>query len=274
VVGSLSELVRAAAGAFGDAPALQIRRGGRVDRVSFREAGSHAARVAGWLRASGLAPGDRVPFDEPPGGGCQGGVRSARGVRSRDVKTDWPQLAVLALDYDGTIAVDGALDPAALRALGAGLGLGAEVDWTLLQDLPATDAVLLPPTAEAGDGPRRFRVAARVTAHVRHREKYADAIVSDGRAFVFTADGRPTGSRARTLRELADGVASAAPESLDGHLCRGDIPRWVEDVFGDEALAAALRALQRGYDRGRVEATRDAVVAAVRGRYAAAADRP
>lgn len=115
---------------------------------------------------------------------------------------------------------------------------------TLLRQLPVDAAVLLPGVTEAPDVPRQFRIATRLTSHVRHRHKYLDVPVGDERAFVFTLGDEPTGQRARTLREfvvlLSDLPESAAVE----HMKRGDFSRWVDDVFNDVSTAASIREIE------------------------------
>jgi hypothetical protein len=93
---------------------------------------------------------------------------------------------------------------------------------------------------------QRFRIAPRLTAHVRHRHKYADVPVRFDQEFVFTQAGRPTGTRARTVRDLLSGLTALPDEVVQSHLARGDFRRWFEDVFGDRELAGALQQLERG----------------------------
>src|SRR6266511_1465561 len=57
---NLGELVLLTADRYGDRPALQIRRGLRAERLTFRQVGQQARRVAAWLAERGLEPGDRV----------------------------------------------------------------------------------------------------------------------------------------------------------------------------------------------------------------------
>jgi long-chain acyl-CoA synthetase len=57
---NLGELVQTAADAHGDAVAFQIRRGFRLERLTYRQVGERARRVAAWLMGKGLAPGDRI----------------------------------------------------------------------------------------------------------------------------------------------------------------------------------------------------------------------
>jgi long-chain acyl-CoA synthetase len=57
---TLGELILNTSARFGDDVAFQVRRGFRLERVTFRQAGERARETAGWLTARGLAPGDRV----------------------------------------------------------------------------------------------------------------------------------------------------------------------------------------------------------------------
>lgn len=133
----------------------------------------------------------------------------------------------------------------------------------LLADLAIDEAVLLPGSFESGDSFKRFRIAPRLTAHVRHRHKYADVPVRLDQEFVFTQDGRPTGTRARTVRDLLSALPALPDDVVQGHLARGDFRRWIEDVFGDSELGGAIRHLERGD----VSSVRDALQRAITDRY-------
>ncbi len=109
----------------------------------------------------------------------------------------------------------------------------------VLADLAIDEAVLL-------RGMKRFRVTRRLSPHVRHRRKYAEVPVRFGKEFVFTRAGRPIGRRARAVRDLLAALAELPADVLQGHLARGDFRRWIEDVFGDHELGAAIRSLERG----------------------------
>jgi hydroxymethylpyrimidine pyrophosphatase-like HAD family hydrolase len=131
----------------------------------------------------------------------------------------------------------------ALLALGG--GTAHRPRWAeVLANLPIGEAVLLQGAAEESAQPVRCRLAPRLTAHVRHRQKYVDVPVMEGRAFDFTRDGVATGIRARSLGELAALIRELPPELVAGHLRRGDISRWIQDVFGDHVLAARVRAIE------------------------------
>jgi hypothetical protein len=121
----------------------------------------------------------------------------------------------------------------------------------MLAGLAIDEAALLPGPRETGDSVKRFRVAPRLTAHVRHHAKYADVPIHREQEFVFTHEGRPTGRSARTVRELLSTLPALPDDAVQVHLRRGDFRRWIEDVFGERELGAAILDLQRGNVSGR-----------------------
>jgi hypothetical protein len=137
-------------------------------------------------------------------------------------------------------------DPRELRALRARIGLCKS--WSKLvgqvAELPIGSVILLRGGERDASEPACCRLAPRFTTHVRHRQKYADVPVTDERAFVFTRKGVPTGERAHTLGELAAVVRVLPADILNGHLSRGDFSRWVANVFGDQVVAAQIRAVE------------------------------
>jgi len=152
----------------------------------------------------------------------------------------------------------------ALALLALAPGVGTPSAWlALLADLAIDEAVMLPGPLESGGSLKRFRVAPRLTAHVRHRQKYADVPLCLEQEFVFTRDGRPTGERARTVRDLLSALPALPDDVVQGHLTRGDFRRWIEDVFGDGELGGAILRLERG-DAASV---RDALRRAIADRY-------
>ena len=132
--------------------------------------------------------------------------------------------------------------------------------------IPLGQAVALPITDEAGGDVRQFTIGQRLTAHVRHREKYVDVPVTEGRAFVFT-EGPVIGRRARTLRQFVAHVEHATSGALQGYLKRGDFSRWIREVFGDHALASELRVHEDRYRHGDDLDIVPEMVAAIRSRY-------
>lgn len=138
--------------------------------------------------------------------------------------------------------------------------------------LLTSEAALLPGPEEANGRACRFRMAPRLTAHVRHRTKYLDMPVVDQQAFVFDEEGRP-GVRARTLKEFTGLLAVLPPDRLSGHLRRHDFSRWIDDVFRDHPLAARIRSLEDQGTRDTVRETADAIAQGIRARYEMAAER-
>jgi hydroxymethylpyrimidine pyrophosphatase-like HAD family hydrolase len=151
----------------------------------------------------------------------------------------------------------------ALALLSLAPGIETSEGLTLLADLAIEDAALLPGSLESGDSLKQFRVAPRLAAHVRHRRKYADGAVRLEQEFVFTQEGRPTGRRARTVRDLLSALSELPTDVVHGHLDRGDFHRWIEDVFGDRELGETIRCLERG----KVANARDTLRRAIAERY-------
>ncbi|MEQ1868939.1 MAG: HAD hydrolase family protein [Vicinamibacterales bacterium] len=137
--------------------------------------------------------------------------------------------------------------------------------WDQLTHLPIGRAVALPVTEESGGKLRAFTIAPRLTPHVRHRQKYVDMPIGPQRAFVFGRPGSP--APVQTLRAFVVTVEGMAPALLGPYIVRGDFSRWIEDVFGDRALAHEIRGLEQG-GRGadHLEIGRE-IVAAIRARY-------
>jgi hydroxymethylpyrimidine pyrophosphatase-like HAD family hydrolase len=138
--------------------------------------------------------------------------------------------------------------------------------WSSLGHLKVGQAVALPITEEAGGELRLFTIAPRLTAHVRHREKYVDVPMPEHRAFHFGSNGRPA-RRARSLRQFVAELESASARDLEPYVRRGDFSRWIADVLGDHALAAELRVLERRHRAASAAETVLEIVAAIRARY-------
>jgi len=151
----------------------------------------------------------------------------------------------------------------ALALLALAPSIGTSEGLALLAGLAIDEAVLLPGPHESGNLLRRFRVAPRLAQHVRHRRKYTDVPVSPEQEFVFTRAGRPTGRRARTVRDLLAALPDLPEDVVQGHVDRGDFRRWIEDVFGDSELGGAILCLQREH----VSNVRDALLRAIADRY-------
>jgi hydroxymethylpyrimidine pyrophosphatase-like HAD family hydrolase len=142
----------------------------------------------------------------------------------------------------------------------------AECHATLAR-LPIGQAAILPRTEEAGGALTLVHLAARLTPHVRHREKYIDVPVASVRAFLLTRHGEPSGPQARTLREFVTLIVAQPLEALDRHLRKSDFSRWIADVFGDAALAAQIREVEGQYQAGQRPDVQDAIASAIGTRY-------
>lgn len=159
--------------------------------------------------------------------------------------------------------------PTEAQALGRMYGrTGEEAQWeSLLNELRLDEAAFLPTVAAPERRLRRFKVAGRLTPHVRHRTKYLEVPVHEHHAFVFTCNNRPFGKTARTLKEFVTVIGQVPESSLDGHARRGDFSRWLAEVFGDQPLATKLRQVERCHSQGEITHLAAALIAPIRERY-------
>jgi hypothetical protein len=173
------------------------------------------------------------------------------------------------LDASEVILVTCESDPNEVAALHALCRSTAPLgQWrSLLGGLGMGEIAALPITAEADATLRRVHLGRRITHHNRHREKYVDVPVPDGRAFVFTHRGGASRLRATTLKAFVRALDVLPGDLLESHAARGDFSRWLREVFGDYPLALTVEALE---ERCRTEQDHHAVAAiasTIRGRY-------
>ncbi len=165
----------------------------------------------------------------------------------------------------GVIIATRHTDPREAAALARWASVDAARLASVLATLSVSEAVLLPTAEESGGDLVRFKVAPRLTAHVRHRHKYADLPVPRPLQFVFShAPGRPA---AASLAGLAAILEQLVPAALEHHLRHHDFSRWLSEVFRDEALAHAVREVERGSISRRHPDAAGAIVGAIRERY-------
>lgn len=178
------------------------------------------------------------------------------------------------LDASEVILVTCESDPAEVKALHVLCRSAEPVDrWSaLLGGLDIGEAAALPITEEAGASLRRFHLGRRITHHVRHREKYVDVPVPDGRAFVFTRRGEADGTRVTTLKDFVLALDVMPSDVLEGHARRGDFSQWLRDVFGDYPLALSVRTLEERCRDERDSTAVSAIGSTIRGRYDLAHD--
>ena len=114
---------------------------------------------------------------------------------------------------------------------------------------------------------QRFRLLPRFTTHVRHREKYFDFDVVSGQEFVFTENGKPIGSAARSLGQFAALLQRHSASSLSEHARRGDFSRWIANVFHDHRLASDVRKIEQQYRLNHVADVRQPIAAVILEQY-------
>jgi hypothetical protein len=86
-----------------------------------------------------------------------------------------------------------------------------------------------------------------------HKNKHLDLQLIQEEGFLFTEDGKPLGTPARTLKEFVSSLTNSAPSVVEGHIHRGDFSRWIADVFDDHFLASEIRKLEQRYRHGHVQ---------------------
>jgi hydroxymethylpyrimidine pyrophosphatase-like HAD family hydrolase len=136
-----------------------------------------------------------------------------------------------------------------------------------LSGLPRDEAFVL--TRQAGGQLRRFKLLPRLTAHVRHREKYYDFEVVPDQAFVFTETGSTIGSSARSLKQFAALLQVCPANSAGDYARRGDFSRWVGDVFQDHPLASDIRKVEQRFRLSQLEDVRQPIASLIQERYVA-----
>ncbi len=169
----------------------------------------------------------------------------------------------------GSIVVTPLTDPDEVLALTKLCGAeGAESAWgDVLGSLGIDEAAVLPRAARDGHLPQRFKIAPRLTPHVRHRAKYLEVPMPLERAFHFTCNGQNFGAPARTLKEFVYMQQHLPSGALEGHAQRGDFSCWIAKVFGDQPLAAAIRKVEARFREGHVTQLSKALINPIRERY-------
>jgi hypothetical protein len=160
-------------------------------------------------------------------------------------------------------------DPRELRTLlkMAG-GQIPDAEWKAsLKALRPSHAALLPGPAEAEGKLQSFELLPRLTSHVRHKAKYFDLELIEELGFVFTADGKPLGPAARTLKQFVVDLKTYPIAALERHAHRGDFSQWIADVFHDPALATDVRKIEKRYRLGHIRDLCSSIGTAIEERY-------
>ena len=160
------------------------------------------------------------------------------------------RLDLSVLQASEAIIVTHESDPAEIGRLHALLGgKGTEAEWkAILGSLAVQEAALLSGPEELPEELRRFRVAPRLTSHVRHQHKYLDMPMASTNAFVFTDHGVPTGPCAHSLLEFVGMASACSQEVLKEHMRRHDFSKWIRDIFRDRSLASQVHSLETRRD--------------------------
>ncbi len=140
----------------------------------------------------------------------------------------------------------------------------------ILSKLSTDEAVVA--AREAEGQLRQFKLLPRLTPHVRHRAKYFDFEVVGGREFVFTDNGEPIGSPARSLKQFAALLQGYPASSVGAHARRGDFSQWIANVFFDHHLASDIRKIEQQCRLGHLGDVRQPIAALILSRYGGSVD--
>ncbi len=135
-----------------------------------------------------------------------------------------------------------------------------------------------PALLRAADGvDRPFAVSPRTTPHVRHWHKYLGAPLPVGHWFRFVDEGGRVVADAQNVEAFLHNLQTLEPSILDGHLCRGDVSRWLSTSLQDHQLAAEAAAIERDILAQRaleLHRARDRLIAAIEAVYGVPGSAP
>jgi hydroxymethylpyrimidine pyrophosphatase-like HAD family hydrolase len=144
-------------------------------------------------------------------------------------------------------------------------------EWSeALGSVGPTWALRLPAKGDASGRPVSFRVSPRLTFHVRHHKKYLQVNAPRGKEFVFRG-GDAEGVVAHSLSEVVAVLEDLHP-SLDEHVRRHDLSRWIREVFADGMLGNRVQVLEEQAASGRIPDVAKAIADVVRARYCGSAE--
>jgi len=91
--------------------------------------------------------------------------------------------------------------------------------------------------------------------------------LAGGQEFVFTDNGKTIGPPVRSLKEFVSLLASTPVASLGEHARRGDVSRWIANVFHDNRLASDVRKIEQRYRLGHLDDARQSMATLIQERY-------
>jgi hypothetical protein len=175
------------------------------------------------------------------------------------------------------------LCPEALSSVDVVLSASPPIDQLIdTENLPASSlpraatgqALLL--QSDRADAARPFTVDERITAHQRHQRKYAHMMLPPGKGFRFRPSAHHQLPEALSIEQFQAQLHQVDPDTLAWHLGRGDLSRWLAEVVQDRDLARYVAQIERDLlheQQLQVLRSRDALSAAIDGRYLTSRDR-
>ena len=157
-----------------------------------------------------------------------------------------------------------------LRSANIGPSAFRELDG-LPDNRPLGQAILVRPAPNGSA--QGLILDQRVTPHVRHLHKYAEAQLPFERRFFFRRGGEDTGRSAGNLSELDRMLRYQDGEVVKHHALHGDFSRWIYEVLQDaplgEIIALVERDLARNVSPSAIETARVRILRAIEDRYLA-----
>jgi hypothetical protein len=130
---------------------------------------------------------------------------------------------------------------------------------SVLPHLPPGECFLLHAEETEPSRAVTFVPIPRETAHVRHRKKYADALLRPDQRFYFRALDGTVVAVAASLKEFVQVLATTEEGVLAHHATRKDFSRWITGVFNDQDLGRGVRKLENRWMRGEIPNLREAM---------------
>jgi hypothetical protein len=138
----------------------------------------------------------------------------------------------------------------------------------ILDRCPIGRAILVRPPP---GGAQALTLHRRLTPHVRHLHKYAEAQLPFEHRFFFRRGSENTGSSAGNLSEFDRVLRHQDAGVIKHHALNRDFSRWIRDVVQDDTLAAEISYIEADLARDTsavaVENTRMGILRTIAERY-------